>query len=346
MKGSLPYYPQLDLLRFVAVLAVIASHWRPESWVDDFQLGRLGVDLFFVISGFLISRILLVQKQQNKHWWPKLKTFFIRRVLRIFPIYYTVVLIGYFFTGGHFQEAILWNLSYTSNFYMLQLDQFAGTMSHFWSLSVEEHFYLLWPLLILLSPRKRLWSVMIFMLLLGVGSRLFFYTQGYSLLNTYIFTSSCFDALAGGGLLALYLFKRPDLQQAAISRRTQWLSIGGGCLLLFCSFTFHASPYFTSWENTVLLRLLSTLVFIQLISHLIRSSSSILRQPQLVLFGKLSYSMYLWHNLIPGLLLGVKPFLSSTPRFILYLIILMLLSYGSYRLIELPFNQLKKRFAY
>jgi peptidoglycan/LPS O-acetylase OafA/YrhL len=144
----------LDHLRAFAILFVFFFHYPAgeiPDWLGNFKdFGWTGVDLFFVLSGFLIARQLFQQiKNRDKNW---LGPFFIKRILRIFPVYFTVVAIYFIFPGFRERESLpaLWKfLTFTQN---IGLDPgINGTFSHAWSLCVEEQFYLLFPLLLLLS---------------------------------------------------------------------------------------------------------------------------------------------------------------------------------------------------
>ncbi len=163
------HIPALDGLRGIAVLMILWTH-VPLGWlgkpVDLLKAyvhpGYLGVDLFFVLSGFLITRILLVDKTQGSPLLP----FLLRRVLRIFPIYYLVV---FLILGLKPSPEIKWCAFYLSNFYF-PFHPGEGLLQHSWSLAVEEHFYLLWPVAVhLLSVRASL-RVAACLLPLSVGS--------------------------------------------------------------------------------------------------------------------------------------------------------------------------------
>jgi peptidoglycan/LPS O-acetylase OafA/YrhL len=142
----------LDHLRAFAILFVFFFHYPsgeiPEWLADIKDFGWTGVDLFFVLSGFLIARQLF-QQIKNKNW---LVPFFIKRSLRIFPVYFTVVAIYFIFPGFREREALapLWKfLTFTQN---IGLDpSINGTFSHAWSLCVEEQFYLFFPLILFFS---------------------------------------------------------------------------------------------------------------------------------------------------------------------------------------------------
>ena len=155
------YFKQLDSLRFFAVLLVLFSHWLSGfPIVEKLRLGAIGVEIFFVISGFLIS----LQLYQYKNFIEARQTtfskaifvFYIRRVLRIFPLYYFILILATSINSGEIRTAAVWNFGYASNFYFIKVQHWTSTFSHFWSLSVEEHFYLAWPFLILLAGRSLL----------------------------------------------------------------------------------------------------------------------------------------------------------------------------------------------
>ncbi len=153
----MPHKPQLDGLRFLAFLAVFYFHARPGKW----PWGPEGVQVFFTLSGFLITRILIEGESGDLR--ADLKRFYIRRTLRIFPLYYAVV--AWLWVRGEL-PGVGWYLTYTYNVRAFLLHSWAGPVGHFWTLCVEEQFYLLYPLALLLTaPRFR--SAMLVALLVG-----------------------------------------------------------------------------------------------------------------------------------------------------------------------------------
>ena len=152
------YIPSLDVLRAVAVLSVMVHHWVPGGWLlNQFQdqTGN-GVQLFFVLSGFLITRILLRGREQitGAGFGPVIGHFYARRLLRIFPAYYLVLVAGAAVNFVGLRAGFGWHALYLSNVYYYRRGVFDGPASIFWTLSVEEQFYLFWPVLILsLRPR-------------------------------------------------------------------------------------------------------------------------------------------------------------------------------------------------
>ena len=143
------YMPELDGLRALAILAVMAFH----DHLPGGDAGWLGVPFFFLLSGFLISGLLLDADRESYF-----KSFYIRRALRIFPIYYLVffLMLGLCIAFNKSHGDWLWFLTYTQNYPMgiRNWPNFPAPFWHTWSLAVEEQFYLLWPLIIFLVPKR------------------------------------------------------------------------------------------------------------------------------------------------------------------------------------------------
>ena len=154
------YYPALDGLRGIAILAVIFRH--NFDFLQATKYGWIGVDLFFVLSGFLITGILLKTKTQKNY----LATFFVRRILRIFPLYYGAIILffvlaasaellrdqySFYFTNQGMVWFHLQNWLYITK----SAPTHRGMFIHFWSLSLEEQFYLVWPFVMLARKQTR-----------------------------------------------------------------------------------------------------------------------------------------------------------------------------------------------
>ena len=202
--------PQLDGLRCLAVLVVVIQHTAggrlfPRFGVNGF--GVYGVWLFFVLSGFLITGILmqlrpLAEDGQSGH---ALRTFYARRALRIFPLYYAVLAYWMFILRVPALPPVIgWHLAYLGNWLMAVRHSWtdAGTV---WSLAVEEQFYLFWPALVLFTPARRLASLLIALCVVGVLSRAALVAllpaDGINV-SAIVPTTSNFDALGLGSLLA------------------------------------------------------------------------------------------------------------------------------------------------
>ena len=218
--NKLKYYQNLDGVRAIAALMVIVFHFFRETTPNTQLLyivkeisyfGQTGVTLFFVLSGFLITRILIYTKGTEGYF----KNFYLRRTLRIFPLYYLFLLLWYYVAPIFIEmESSSFNQQI---YYFSYLQNFARTFdwnvigpNHFWSLAVEEHFYLFWPFIIFFFSRKNLVRITFGIILFAMVLRAFMLGDGYSV---FIFTFTRFDTLAIGALLAVLELKnyfRPE----------------------------------------------------------------------------------------------------------------------------------------
>jgi peptidoglycan/LPS O-acetylase OafA/YrhL len=161
-NDSAGYMPQLDGLRAIAVIAVLLHHFIDTEYLPLFlsqiPFGYLGVRLFFVLSGFLITGILLRERLaiESGHVTISIafRQFYIRRFLRIFPLYYLVIAITLAFGLEEATEYWLSLSTYTFNIEISLQGWYPSYFAHFWSLSVEEQYYVFWPWLILVVRRK------------------------------------------------------------------------------------------------------------------------------------------------------------------------------------------------
>jgi peptidoglycan/LPS O-acetylase OafA/YrhL len=311
MRRSLPYLRQLDGVRALAVLAVLVSHWLPES--NRFgSIGLAGVYVFFVLSGFLITGILIRNRLAKERGELGLRDalvgFFRRRLLRIFPAYYLTLLISYLLLPRMTTADLLWNLSYLGNMRAMLHGQMF-TLNHFWSLAVEEQFYLVWPLLILLLPMRHWRKMLVLAILLSPAWRVFAIAMDWRHVVYSYPVWSNLDALGLGALLAV---SQTDTALDGVRRR--WLGWAGaigstawlGCGLATWLFLdgFHLSrpglPYaaiFVSYPLAV------SLTAVCVIGHAARDTSPgivarVLTLPALRWIGKISYGIYLYHLLV------------------------------------------------
>lgn len=207
------HIPQLDVLRGIAVLTVMGYHGLyliPHLHLNlVLGTGYLGVDLFFVLSGFLITGILVRTKDSPNYF----RNFYARRALRIWPVYYALLLFTFIALPLiHPQSAAdIFAKSHPWESYPLFLQNFAvngnsfGTLTATWSLAIEEQFYLVWPLIIFLAPPRLLKPIAIGALLLSVATR---WSVQYGLIPSIIIytnTLTRLDGLALGALLALWI---------------------------------------------------------------------------------------------------------------------------------------------
>ncbi|MBP2283041.1 peptidoglycan/LPS O-acetylase OafA/YrhL [Flavobacterium sp. CG_23.5] len=344
------YIPGLNGIRAIAVFLVILSHRFPVGHiVHVFPLGNYGVDFFFVLSGFLISRSLLFQISNKENRIPHLKIlkrFFIRRCLRIFPIYYLLLLFMYL-TGGiignQFRENILWYVFYGANHLNYNENRWFGSLAHLWSLSVEEQFYIFWPLLLLFVFKKRI--LLLIELLIIVGTCAPFLYNGLG----NILTISCVNAFGIGALLAYVEIIRPDYEILFVKiSKLIFLPL----VLLVCIHnTVAAIPYFSE-------RLAISLLAVTIIGSCRYSTKNtlvtyILGNKVLNFIGIISYGIYLYHNIVPKYWVwGLQKMSWVTPasinkfsylEFIIQTSFIIGISYLSWIIVEKPILRLKEK---
>ena len=350
------YIKQLDSVRAIAVLLVIASHWLFDNPVIiAIQAGRLGVDTFFVLSGFLISGILLRNRAEiessagNKA--DAIKNFFIRRGLRIFPIYYLTIFILFALgdeTHTHIKENFIYFLTYTSNFYFYKNDAWDGILSHLWSLAVEEQFYLIWSWFILFIPRERLLAGIIVFIGIGV-------VANYTLRNSFdlVLPFTCFDAFGLGALLAFAVFKQFDL--AKIYRIVGLAILACVGVMLDSVLRRHAMVIPARTVHSIIA--LFVIIYIIYKREKGQEQFFILNNKLLIFLGKISYGMYLYHvplsqnnaylhkyinSYFPSFIVRHETYVLFAENFLL----LVALSWLSWVLIERPILKLKDNFNY
>lgn len=355
------YIKQLDSVRAIAVLLVILSHWIPKANLDNrIPYGEIGVDIFFVLSGFLISRILFDNRNKAEILSvPKsavVKSFYIRRTLRIFPIYYLTIFLLLIFsesTGTNIKSAFLYLATYTSNFYFFNIQAWDGIISHLWSLAVEEQFYLIWPWIILFINKKYLLHVITCFILIGVLSQYFLYGVKMSAVLTF----TCFDAFGLGALLAWLITYSPE----KLKRFYSVISVIAAVSVVF----FVTGIVQRKW-TFIPIRTISSCMALWLITYIIFHNRTntlkfklILNNKILIFLGKISYGLYLYHNLIPTFnkeiidkyinpLLPDILYKRHTEKILLLenTILLLVISWLSYILIEKWFLNLKEKFKY
>jgi peptidoglycan/LPS O-acetylase OafA/YrhL len=356
------YIKQFDSLRAIAVILVIISHWFSKDHIlNSLPNGKIGVDIFFVLSGFLITMILLESRNKSETS-PILKStlvkfFYIRRTLRIFPVYYLTLFILIIFLKGmidtNIQEGFKYFVTYTTNFYYFGLKEFPGTLSHLWTLAVEEQFYLVWPWIILYFSKKYLLHAIILFIVIGVLSQYLLSNLKMSTLLPF----TCFDSFGLGALLSWQITFKP----AFLKKFYFIVSLTGivGVALFFLGVTKNI------WILPV--RTTISIVALWIITYIFVYSESekmkfkfVLNNSIFIFIGKISYGIYLFHTIIPvtinAKLINIY-FNPLLPDFIFRQhwgvliviensIFLILISWLSYILIEKPFLHLKKYFNY
>jgi peptidoglycan/LPS O-acetylase OafA/YrhL len=374
------HWPALDGLRGVACLAVMIYHFVPfvpqrtssaaARTLDAVaHTGWVGVDLFFVLSGFLITGILLRAKGEQGF----LRNFYARRVLRIFPLYYlvllTVLVIGPLATHAQSYAAMAdtlhhqgWLWAYAYNLRVLFTGRFWADggipLSHCWSLSIEEHFYLVWPLVVAWADRRTLLRISVTLVLLVPVARTVAVLAGASHAILYTFTLCRMDALLLGAFVAL-TFR--DARVGALLRRlapATLLACGAGFLSLvrLAGDSSGLTGPMLSVGFSVLAFGSAAIVVLATVPEATPLARLLAARP-LRWFGRYSYGAYLLHFVLrPAILKVAAPerleealgsqALGIVAHVLIGIAVTMTVAVAAFHLFEMPFLRLKRFFEY
>jgi peptidoglycan/LPS O-acetylase OafA/YrhL len=368
--------PALDGIRGIAILLVLIHHFtffsgmRPSILVDKLYYhvayaGWVGVDLFFVLSGFLITGILYDTKGGSHYF----RNFYIRRCLRIFPLYYGFLFI-YFFVAPELlsisdtfslpKENQIWYWTYLTNV-KIALDGWpeGSFIGHFWSLAVEEQFYLFWPVIVLLFRRKKLIIVCIVFIAGSLVTR-FLLGQGGHRIAAYVLTAARMDALSMGALIALVARGRNGASYLSrISRPAFFLSLFALSIIVISGRGLETGNQYVYTVGFTLLAVLFGAMLLLSITSLRQSYlSRLVSKPGLCFLGRYSYGIYVIHLPIVFLLLNLGLSINVAQSFrgsqfvglILFSAIAFSLTLGTslliWYLLESPFLKIKEHFSY
>ena len=329
------YRPDIDGLRAVAVLSVVAYHYFPERLGGGF----VGVDVFFVLSGFLITGLIAHRAGTGRF---TVRDFYVRRIRRIFPALVTVlvasVMVGWFvlFTD-EFRELgrqVAAGSFFVANFHFLAESSYfdPGSYSkpllHLWSLAVEEQFYLVWPLLMVALLRHGRRVTMVVVLVLSVASFAYnLHLAGADPAADYYSPFSRFWQLAAGGMLALWGGRIRGVLAANVA------SVLGLAVLLLSVVEIDSSvAYPDVWGAAPIL---GTVLLLAAGPRSLLNRHVLSWRPA-VWIGLISYSLYLWHWPMISFANIVEQGMPSTPVRLALIALAIALSYATYRLIETP----------
>lgn len=339
-------FNSLDGLRCLSIVAVIWHHGPGLSLDGVGGRGYMGVPLFFAISGFLITTLLL--REKSRHGRVAMRKFYIRRSLRIFPLYYAVLAVYVVMMGfaapsaaqsAHFYGNLPYFLTYTSNWFVGK----QGTFSFVWSLAAEEQFYASWPWVVRRFTRTRAALLMsAILVLLVVWHQLFSLSQNASF--PLVVLHNVPMAICWGCLAACVLDSRRGFQFAYPIFGRRWMPIAILALVLVML------QIVDRGNSSVVNFLLAALV----VSCVIREDhlmAPLLQLRGVVHLGAVSYGMYLLHGLVyvaqgraerAGLIHWDAHGLFG---FLIALVVVSMIATLSFRFFEGPFLQLKRRFA-
>lgn len=365
MSKTIPFYPGIAGLRGLAILLVMGYHFFDAHFFLDqsiqwdfnpLRFGWAGVDLFFVISGFLITSILIKSKNQEHG----LVNFFKRRALRIFPLYYGF-LAAFFLLPRLFnfnlseswaqlssKQSLFW--FYLSDLWSFFYATWPGlSLSHFWSLAIEEKFYLVWPFVILGLSFRQISRLCVLLFVVPTIFRLgFLLIHENGVLVNYTFPLCRLEGLVTGSWLAVHNLQGLKFKKGSVTR-----IIYGGffCYLLIYLLEGHLSPMSVTMQmigfpTNALVG--GSLLYSALFSH--TKTYAFCNQSSLKKIGELSYALYIFHLPALSLIKKVFPMEKSGPVFATlipfcsWLIFSVLIAFIVGRLWENPFLRLKEQF--
>ncbi|TIQ27175.1 MAG: acyltransferase [Mesorhizobium sp.] len=343
---------QLDSLRAVAVTLVLYAHFLAPNGTSF--LGHLGVRLFFVLSGFLITRLLLDARDTDAFaTGPALRSFYARRVIRIFPPYFAVLGLVWLTDLEQSRSSLAWHALYLSNFwYALRNDWNPWLLCHFWSLSIEEQFYLAWPLIVLLAPRKRIEAITIGVICFSLAYRFYWPIAADPALARDLLPPASMDALACGALLAVRRARGADIPQWM---RLSWPALAAVFLLVVWSDPGPASSTW-EWPRWVLVQVLPLVPLAAIVAACSNGLGGRLGRlaelPPLLALGRMSYGVYLYHPILLAYAVKAQPWIplnvseQGPGRFLVAGAATLVAASLSWTFFEKPLNSLKRYFPY
>lgn len=352
---------QLDGLRALAVFTVMFEHlYANRRWLNFVPWARGGVQLFFVLSGFLITAILLkcrVDAEPIAGRGLALRRFYIRRFLRIYPLYYFVLAVGWLLHFSQVRDHILWHAAYLSDFYFAYYNHWDSSTSHLWTLSVEEQFYLLWPWLMLFFPRRWLGRLIVATILVGPLYRLGGVLAGWRGNPLYTIPFASMDSLGLGAMLAYLREGKPGdaAKREALRRAAFWVGIPLFIILTPLAYISDSTARVFVVGINLALSLCSFWLVDRAAIGFGGVPGALLQSKPLQYCGKISYGLYIYHlfmTRIPsfhgGILLHSFPrlFRPSMPYFLTTSTATFLVASASWYLLEKPINSLKRHFPY
>jgi peptidoglycan/LPS O-acetylase OafA/YrhL len=355
------YFPNLNSLRFFAALLVIVHHI--EQYKDIFKLpnvfhnhsiqlmSKIGVTLFFVLSGFLITYLLLIEQKETGNI--KIKSFYIRRILRIWPLYYFIIILAFFVfphiqfmhlpghDGSHFFiKLVFFVLMMPNVIHAMGAGLAYGTQT--WSIGAEEQFYLIWPWLLKFFKNKL--ALIIAVIIVYLGFRYLFTI----LFNKHIVFAYLYriwylfpiDNMAFGALFAVIYFN--NYKKLIQFLHHKLLQIVVWLLIIILIFSGESLGYFHHQ--------IYSLLFGILIFNLATNASSIInfKLKYLDYLGKISYGIYMYHSIMIVLSIKILQALNSTNNLLIYalsFIFTFIVSALSYTFFEKYFIDKKKEFT-
>lgn len=351
-RASERYQPQFDGLRALAVLTVMADHFSADvpnfPLPDWIHLGATGVRLFLVLSGYFITASLRRARDRmdttQVSFGKTIGAFYWRRFLRIAPAYFVFTTIAIVLGLGAIRHNWPWVVTGTVNWMIAATNQWPNTISHLWSICVQEQFYLVWPLLILLLPRRWMLPAIISVAMAGIAFRIGCVVFSVPTIARWVLPFGCLDSLAAGAALGW-------CGGRLRASRGNWL------LALICFSMLATAAVLRVGDPTqfrsVLVEPLEAGAFVILIARTATGFDGyvarFLSLPGLVFAGRISYGLYIYHALVAIVFNRWLPaplrFVITTPslRLMVFGMATVLVAAISWSLIEQPVNRLRAK---
>jgi peptidoglycan/LPS O-acetylase OafA/YrhL len=346
------YQPQFDGLRALAVLTVMVDHFSADvpnfPLPDWIHLGATGVRLFLVLSGYFITASLRrARDRMDAGKFSAGKTigaFYWRRLLRISPAYFAFVAIALFLNIGAIRHNWPWVFTGTVNWLIAWRNEWPLTISHLWSICVQEQFYLLWPLLILFLPRKWMLHAIVSVALAGIAFRIGCVIFSVPMIARWVLPFGSLDSLAAGAALGWCGGRLHTVR-------------GGWLVALICLSMLTLAAVLRNGDpaqlKSVLVEPLEAGAFVLLVARTATGfggyTARFLTLPGLVFAGRISYGLYIYHVLVAMLFQRWLPtptrFLITTPslRLMMFGIATVGVAALSWRLLEQPISRFRSR---
>ncbi len=357
---SRPYFPHLDGLRFFAFLIVFISHAVLFIWDGKLFLaqGDLGVSFFFVLSGFLITFLLYFEKESARGYI-KLTHLYARRILRIWPVYFMVLILSILLSQINFTHlpfeigfnpaSFPWFFGFITNFYLIAPGGLSVALAVLWSISVEEQFYLVWPLIVSYSKKKYMPYILLGLIIFGTVFRYINFNK-YAVVSYSTF--SVVSDLAVGALFGFFAFHRKNFSERMglffTKKRVRFLYL----LIIGCLYIKMFPHGFITESLTPLYVALLPVIFSFLFACIIMeqnySAHSFFKastHPYITYLGKISYGLYAYHSIVIALVFSVlRMYAISSPALITILSFVgtIGIAHLSYRFIEKKIIALKQ----
>ena len=367
MKSKAVYFPGLNTIRFIAAFIVIINHVELfkkhlglANYADVnaiFFMGRLGVVLFFVLSGFLITYLLLLEKQAFSTI--DIKKFYVRRILRIWPLYYLLLILSLFILPhipgigiDHWLTAnqitlpvILMCVFFLPNWAIVAFPPIPF-FAQAWSVGVEEQFYFMWPFLIKKSKKIGFVLFLIIAIYLGIKLSLYLAIHKFHILNTNLKIANLFwndfliDTMAIGGLFAYAFYKKSNILNFFYHPATQIITYA---VMIYCFVTGMKIPYVKSEFFAVLFGIL-----ILNVATNKKAYSKWFNLPIFDYLGKISYGIYMYHSFCIVVAIKVMvayDIFNNVGLYIVSILSSIVFSAVSYEYLEKYFLSWKNKFA-